>query len=237
MPRKRSRARASRKPGRPRASGGSNRAFRLLMGALCRAYGRRRRLASESALDRVALAVLAEGRGERAAARYVAKFRSAFVDWNELRVARPRDMAAAAPDAPEERVKKLQHVLQALYEGLGGLILTPLLEKKPTEARAWLTRMGGLAREEVDAVQMIALGTPLIPASDELARVLRRLGVVPRRATRARAQRTALKGLAPEEYREFYSLVGEHAATVCHAEMPECARCKLKRYCKSKGRW
>jgi endonuclease III len=181
--------------------------------------------------------VLAEGRGERIAARLINKLRAEFVDWNEVRVARPRDLAAAAPEAPEDRVKKMQALLQALYENLGGLDPAPLFEKKPTEARAWLTNLGGLGREEVDAVLMIALGLPVMPGSEHLARIMRRMGVVPRKSTRARAQRTALKGISPEDYREFYSLVGEHAAAVCHAQVPECARCKLKRSCKSKGRW
>ena len=66
---------------------------------------------------------------------------------------------------------------------------------------------------------------------------LRRVGLVPRKATRARAHRAALRGVVPERYREFYGLVGEHAGTVCREEAPECKRCKLRRTCKSKGRW
>jgi endonuclease III len=181
--------------------------------------------------------MLAEGRGERAAARHMSRYRNFFTDWNEVRVARPRDLAAASPDAPEDRVKRMQGLLQAIYENLGSLEPDPLLEKKPSEARAWLTRMGGLSREEVDAVLMLALKAPVLPASEDVARAVRRLGLVPRKSTKSRAQKSVMRGLDPEDYREFYSLVNEHAASVCHAQVPECGRCKLKRICKSKGRW
>jgi endonuclease III len=221
----------------PRSSRGTSRSFSALFSALTRAYGRRRRPAAEDALDKAVLAVLTEGLGERAALRLVSRFKGYFVDWNEVRVARPRDIAIAAPDAPEGRVKKMQALLQALYEGLGGLDLGPLLELKPTEARVLLTKLGVLGREEVDAIMMVAMGLPVMPGSEDLARVLRRMGVVPRKATRARAQRAALKGVSPEQYRDFYGLGLEHAASVCHAQVPDCTRCKLKRSCKSKGRW
>jgi endonuclease III len=211
--------------------------MRSLLKALTRTYGARRRPARESVLDLMVLAMLAEGRGERAAARHMGRYRSFFTDWNEVRVARPRDLCAASPDAPEDRVKRMQGLLQAVYEHLGSLEPDLLLEKKPSEARAWLTKMGGLSREEVDAVLMIALKAPVLPASEDVARVLRRLGKVPRKSTRTRAQKAAMRGLDPADYREFYSLVNEHAAAVCHAPVPECGRCKLKRVCKSKGRW
>ncbi len=183
------------------------------------------------------LAVLSEGLGERITSRFIGKLKSSFVDWNEIRVARPRDLAAAAPEAPEDRVRRMQSLLQALYESLGGLETGLLLEMKPAEARAWLTKLGGLSHDEVDAVMMVALGLPVMPASEDLARVLRRMGLVPRKATRGRAQRAALKGVPSERYRDFYGLIVEHAVGVCHQQVPDCARCKLKRSCRSKGRW
>jgi endonuclease-3 len=207
------------------------------MSALDRAYGLRRRPAKEDPLDRIMLAVLSEDRGERAASRLVSKMKSSFVDWNEVRVARPRDLAAVAPEAAQDRGKKIQGLLEALYENLGGLSPQPLLEKRPSEARAWLAGLGRLSREELEGVMMVALNQPVIPASEALARVLRRQGLVPRKSSRARAQRAALKGLPPEGYRDFYGLVSEHAATVCRSQIPDCARCKLRRRCRSKGDW
>jgi len=233
------RKKKTRRPARRRSGGssrGPRRSFASLLAALARAYGRRRQRGG-SPLDLFMLAVLAAGRGERQAARHIGRFKERFVDWNEVRVARPRDLAAAAPDAPEDRRRKMQSLLQSLYEGLGGLDLAPLAAKKPSEARSWLAKLGILSREEVEAVLMIALGVPVLPASEDLARVLRRLGLVPRKATRARAHRAVLKGLPPESYRELYSLVGEHAGSLCHAQTPECSRCKLRSICKSKGKW
>jgi endonuclease III len=208
-----------------------------LLSSLTRAYGQRRRRSAEPPLDRAVLALLTVSAGERAALRVTGKLLDHFVDWNEVRVARPRDLASAALEGRREDSSRMQALLQALYENLGGLDLAPLFEMKPSEVRRWLTGLRALSREETEAVMLFALELPVIPASNGLARVLRRVGAVPRKATPARVQREVLKGLAPESYRDFYGLVVDHAACVCHEQMPDCARCKLKPGCKSKGRW
>jgi endonuclease III len=165
------------------------------------------------------------------------RYKDAFVDWNEVRVARPLDLAAIAPEAPAAQVRRMRNLLQAVYEDLGGLSLMPLAGRRHTELRAWLSKLEGVSREEVDAILMSAFEVPVMPASEALARVLRRLGLVARRATRTAAQRAALRGLDPANYRTFYGLAVEHAATVCHAELPLCVRCRVKRLCRSKGNW
>ena len=215
----------------------TSKAFEKVFKALIKAYSGRRRPTDETVIDRVALAVFSEGIGERAAARHLGRFRELFVDWNEIRVARYRDLASSSPDAPEKRLKRLQSLLQALYESLGCLEDQPLLEMKPSEARELLLKLEGITKEEVEAILMMALGVHTLPASPELARVTRRMGLCPRKATRKRAQKECIKGLATDDLRDFYGLAVEHAATVCHEQVPDCKKCKLTRICKSKGKW
>ena len=232
-------AKKKSKPAAKRSSSsgsGGGRALGSLLSALRRAY-RRRRFKSADPLDLLMLAVMAETAGERQAARQIAKIRERFVDWNEVRAARPRDLSWAMPNASPDTVRKTLTLLQSIYEVAGGLDLAPAAAMKPGDLRVWLGRLEGLTREDTDAVLMIAFGAPLMPTAEGTARVLRRLGLVPRKATRARAQRTALKGLAPENYREFYDLVCEHSTAVCRDQLPDCKKCKLRRICKSKGNW
>jgi endonuclease III len=214
-----------------------SRPWAAALAALLRAYGAPRRADGRKKLDLVMLAVLAEERGERTANRWLEELSRRFVDWNEVRVARLRDLAAAVPEVPAKRLGKLQALLQGMYELIGGLDVNPLLAMKPSEARAWLVRLEALDREEVEAVLMIALGVPTLPAGEGLARVARRFGLVPRKATRVQSQRLAAKGLAPESYREFYSLVGEHGASRCREAKPDCGRCQVRPLCRSRGRW
>ena len=67
--------------------------------------------------------------------------------------------------------------------------------------------------------------------------MVRRLGLVPRKATRAQAHRSAADGLSADDYRLFYSLVSEHAATRCREAKPDCPKCKVRPACKSRGKW
>jgi endonuclease III len=84
---------------------------------------------------------------------------------------------------------------------------------------------------------MVALGAPVLPASPALVRVARRLGLAGRRATRLQTHQLASRNLAPQSYREFYSLAAEHAATRCRERKPECGACEVRALCRSKGRW
>lgn len=215
----------------------SARPWAAALTVLLRAYGAPRRVDGRKKLDLVMLAVLAEERGERTANRWLEEIYRRFVDWNEVRVARLRDLAAAVPEVPAKRLGKLQALLQGMYELIGGLDVNPLLAMKPSEARAWLEHLQVLDREETEALLLVALGVPTLPAGDALVRVCRRMGLAPRKATRARIHKLALKGLAPGSYRDFHDLVGEHAAARCRAEKPDCRRCAVRYMCRSKGKW
>ena len=215
----------------------SLRPWAAALAVLAAAYGRPRRNARGKPLDLFLLALLAEGHGERAALGWIEKLARRFVDWNEVRVAKPRELRATAPGAPADKLKSIQALLQALYEAMGGLDPAPLAAMKPPEVRARLAQMEILSREEIEAVLMIALGVPTLPGGEGLVRVVRRLGLAPRTATRTQAHKLALKGLAPAAYRDFYDLAGEHAATRCHANKPDCKHCRTRRLCKSKGKW
>jgi len=207
------------------------------LAGLLRAYGAPRRSESRDKLDLVMMAVLAAERGERTANRWLEDLSRRFVDWNEVRVARIRDLTAAVPDVPGERLARLQALLQGMYEVVGGLDVAALVAMKPPEARAWLGKLDVLERDETEAVLLIALGVPTLPAGEGLARVTRRFGLAPRRATRAQAHKLAAKRLAEGDYREFYNLASEHGAARCRETKPDCDHCRTRALCKSKGKW
>jgi endonuclease III len=220
-----------------RADAQSARPWAAALAGLHKAYGAPRRTEGRKKLDLVMLAVLAEDRGERTANRWIEDLYRHFVDWNEVRVARMRDLSAAATDMPAERLARMQALLQGMYELVGGLDVSGLVAAKPSEARAWLVRLDVLDREEIEAVLLIALGVPTLPAGEGLVRAVRRFGLAPRKATRPQAQKLAEHGLAEDDYREFYSLISEHAALRCRETKPDCERCKLRAQCKSRGKW
>jgi endonuclease III len=205
--------------------------------ALVKVYGRTKPPAGETALDRVALASLVGSLGERAAVRMVKKLRERFVDWNEVRVARSREVEAAVPEVSEAGLRQLQSCLQALYEQLGGLCENPFDGRKQTEIKALLGGMRDLSSEDTEAVLLLGAGTPVLPAGASLVRCLRRLGAVPRNATRNKVQRAAMRAIPVEEYRTFLGLACQHGAGTCREERPDCRRCRMNRTCRSRGRW
>ncbi len=215
----------------------TNNAFATATTELGRCYGVRRRAADEDALDGVVLGLLTMGVGEGPAIKLVKKLHNVFVDWNEIRVASARDLMVTAKGLPEDLARKMQVFLNLLFEDSGTMNGESVKQRKPQDLRAWLGKINVLDAEDIEAVVLFALGGNVMPASDGLVTVCRRLGLVGRKATQANVRKSVLKAVAPEKYREFAGLVCEHAAGVCHARVPECAQCKIKRICKSKGKW
>jgi endonuclease III len=215
----------------------SNNAFATAITELGRCYGVRRRATDEDALDGVVLGLLTMGVGEGPAIKLVKKLHNSFVDWNEIRVASARDMMGMAKGLPEDVARKIKVFLNSLFEESGTMSGESVTLKKPQELRAWLGKIDILDAEDIETIVLFALGGNVMPAGDGLVTVCRRLGLVARKATRVTVRKAVLKGLPPEQYREFAGLLCEHAASVCHPRVPECAQCKIKRICKSKGKW
>ena len=96
-----------------------SRPWAAALAALLRAYGAPRRADGRKKLDLVMLAVLAEERGERTANRWLEELSRRFVDWNDVRVARLRDLAAAVPEVPAKRQGKLRRSLDKMNRRYG----------------------------------------------------------------------------------------------------------------------
>ncbi|MGD0088607.1 MAG: hypothetical protein ABSE73_01685 [Planctomycetota bacterium] len=140
-----------------------------------------------------------------------------FVDWNEVRVARPQTLVGVLGKQPRatERVALLHRFLETFFLKRRKLDLDFLLkpETKPPELRRFLTELQVFDREELAAVLLDAFRQRFFPPADPLRDVAEQTGLVPRKTTTLQmAKRFELgldEGLLYCLYSHLYALAND----------------------------
>ncbi len=102
-------------------------------------------------------------------------------------------------------------------------------------AREELTRLGGVGPKTAACVLLFALGKPALPVDTHVFRVSRRLGLIDRRTTPARAHFELEAQIPPEDAYDFHMLLIQHGRRICTALRPRCSTCPLADICPRVG--
>lgn len=187
-------------------------------------------------LEQFIYGICREGATRAQADRAFANLRSAFFDWNEVRVSSAREIEEALEDLPdaEGRAQRLLSFLQEVFETTFGYDLESLHKKKGglKEAARFLSKYEA-ANEYVNAwVVQQSLGGHAIPLDEPTLRVVRRLGLVDPDEDDLDAIRSSLEHLVPKAKGAlFVDLVSDLAQDACMEEAPNCAGCPLHSDC------
>ena len=206
--------------------------WRQTLSALERAYGRPERTNARSPLESLVLGLLKGETSERVAEQALRRLRGHFLDFNEVRVTRPQDVAEAIQivAAPEAKALAITGVLQTLFLRSGTVDLDFLTRLPLTQARAFLEQLNGLDGRTVATV-LLGLGAQTVPADASVVRMAKRLGLADRTSTAEQIQ-AALERVVPaaDKY-ALYALVVRHGERVCQVRTARCVTCVLKRMC------
>jgi len=147
-------------------------------------------------------AVLQENADDPFAVPAIEALRQAFVDWNEVRVARIAELARVMQDVPnpEARARRLRETLNALFDLRGSMDLLFLKEVKPAEGRRHLLELNADLPRPLVALILFALspGTT-IPISVDALRLARKSQLVSRSGSKLALQKALLAELSSEE--------------------------------------
>ena len=99
------------------------------------------------------------------------------------------------------------------------------------EALAWLRRLPGVGPATAACALLFGLGRPAFPVDTGIHRVVRRLGLVPQRASAEQAQ-AVLQAAVPSAwgYPLHVNLI-RHARQLCTPRQPRCEVCPLNDVC------
>ena len=186
-------------------------------------------------LEQLILGILGGQTSERMARQALRRLQEEFVDFNEVRVTRPADLARTIQMVadPEEKARRIVAVLQQLFAKNSRVDLDFLTSLPIPQARGVLEQLEGIDQRTVAGVVLLSLGGNALPAEAAVVRVAKRIGLVPRGLTPGEVQQLLEETVPPGEKRNFHHLMCLHGERVCLVKTTRCADCSLPDLCQS----
>jgi len=169
----------------------------------------------------------------RRATRALRELKRTFVDWNEVRVTHPAEVASALSSAPwaREGADRVVWLLRDVYELYNRTDMDFLGELTPTQARSCLKSLPMVAPRVADEVLLLSLGVDVLPCSDAAARMCHRLGLLENPRPTLKNQRALGKVFDKRYYTPLHFFFCDIAERACLTEEPACGECPMRKHC------
>lgn len=187
-------------------------------------------------MEELVYAICREGVTSAEADAAFARLKSAFFDWNEVRVSTVPEVTDALAGLPEPgtRAKRVIEFLQELFEMTYAFNLDDLEKKGLKQAAKQLARYQAVSGSDylVAWVVQRSLEGHAIPLDEPTLRVLRRLGAVPAEGDDLESIRATIEHHVPKSKGvEFTELISSFAGHTCTETRPACKTCPLLSDC------
>ena len=126
----------------------------------------------------------------------------------------------------------MQATLRKVREERGDYSLEFLGSMSALEARDWLTRIDGIGKKTASVLLLFSFGLPLMPIDRHVERVVRRVGMLPKKVSVDDAHDLFLGMLEPDQMYEAHVNLIQHGRKICHAQRPEHEICPLRDRCR-----
>lgn len=166
------------------------------------------------AVEQVVLAALSRDASWTQARRALEKLRAAMVDFNEIRVSPPRQLAELIGSHVPDGLgcaTRLCASLNAVFNAFNALSMDALKTLGKREARQRLEKLDALGPYTVASVLLWSLGAHAIPVNARMLECLRQEGVVDPDASAAEVQSFLERHISPSEAKTFFLSLDHHA--------------------------
>ncbi|MDR1732426.1 MAG: endonuclease III [Synergistaceae bacterium] len=190
-------------------------------------------LQHEEPLDGLILTILSQHTNDRNRDFAFDRLKERWPSWEET--------AAAGYDALEEAIRpaglaptkarRILEVLEIVRADFGCYSILSLVEKGRDEARRYLLSLPGVGAKTAACVLVFDMGLPAFPVDTHIARVCRRLGLVPEETPPEEICALLEKEAPPSRYLGGHVNIIEHGRAVCRARGPLCGKCVLSGLC------
>ena len=131
-----------------------------------------------------------------------------------------------------QKAPRLQATLRTIREERGDYSLEFLGDLTALEARDWLTKIDGIGKKTASVLLLFSFGLPLMPIDRHVERVIRRVGIIPKKTSVDDAHDLLLGMLEPDQMYEAHVNLIQHGRRICHAQRPDHAACPLRERCR-----
>jgi endonuclease III len=185
-------------------------------------------------LDELIYIILSQMTTAPSFGRVFDRLQAALGDWSRLLDLPQADLAELISDAglSRQRSARLKSIAFRLASDFGRVTLHPLNEMTDELAESFLVSLPGVGLKTAKCVLMYSLGRRVLPVDTHVARVSRRLGLLPPEARTPIAVHRHLESMVPPRLRYSFHVnaiaLGREA---CRAPSPRCYDCALVRIC------
>jgi endonuclease III len=190
----------------------------------------------EQPLDELILTVLSQSTNDRNRDIAYERLRERFPSWEGVLHAPVEEVEEAIRPGGISKVKsaRIQAILQAIDASEHGLDLGWLRDVSVAEGQAFLTSLPGVGRKTAACVLLFAFGSRDVPVDTHVSRVGMRLHLLRPGAPFEELHDEMLAITAPGEELELHVNLLRHGRRTCHARVPDCPSCALRRMCPSR---
>ena len=193
----------------------------------------------EDFLERIAMAVLwHDAMPARARVAFV-NLTEEFVDWNELRVTVTTEVAGILESCglPGRKGAVLKRILGRAVEKLFSFDFEELCALPREKLKTWFTRIEGVPHRAAAYVLYNVYEYDRVLVGEEIARVIRRLGLVSETATTQDIEPALNVVIPAKEAYLIYNALWQHATDVCTEKGFDCRACPLRKECRGGKRF
>jgi endonuclease III len=187
----------------------------------------------ERPVEELILTVLSQSTNDRNRDVAWSQLRERFPDWAAVRDAPVEEVEAAIRPGGISKVKSVR--IQAILRALPADFDLSWMRSAPVEeSRAYLCALPGVGRKTAACVLLFSYGLRDMPVDTHVGRVASRLRLV-RPGAPSDEQHDQLAAITPPgaELEMHVNLI-RHGRRTCHARVPACRECALRRLCPSR---
>jgi endonuclease-3 len=190
----------------------------------------------EQPLDELILTVLSQSTNDRNRDVAYERLRERFPSWAAVLHAPNDEVEEAIRPGGISKVKsqRIQQILRAIDAHPHGLDLAWLRDVPVPDGQAYLTSLPGVGRKTAACVLLFAYGLHDVPVDTHVSRVGMRLHLLRPGAPFEELHDTMLALTPPGEELELHVNLLRHGRRTCHARVPDCPDCALRRMCPSR---
>lgn len=167
------------------------------------------------------------------------RLRAAYPKWDALERAPAREIAHVLREGGlhRQKARTIRRLLTDVQQVAGELSLDLLRTMSDKDAEKLLTRLPGLSWKAARCVLLYSLRRNVFPVDSNTFRILKRTGVLSRRAVyRRRTLHDAIQAAVPAPRRRALHVnLVVHGQRTCLPRAPQCSRCSLLVTCPKVG--
>jgi len=197
------------------------------------AYGKAEPPPQLSVCDQLLFRILAENDDYERAGRALEILRTHFVDWNELRVSFVDEINEYLEPCgfQEPKALEIKRVLGDVYEAFNTIHLDELREEPLDQVAKSFSEVPSVSDRAFADVLIVSMGGGQVPATPEVARILKRVGLLGSAASKEAVASTLSRIARGERLYEAFYYLTRLGREKCLSESPKCGECPLLDIC------